>query len=165
MDAEEERELVRLKNLVGDLQRNSGHLEQNLEYERNQSACLHGTIQDLEARARAARTVIDALQLEIRGYIEQDVIAGGKYKSRLEAATQELRLITKAGLTSGCGCPIGKCLNYGSSVLAGACWFQWAEAHVLKRRAEIRLDEIYSQANHPARIAAANRARTEDPKP
>lgn len=160
---------------TGELQRENVRLTNDLAESRRQLERAEQIIQDKQAQIGRAREERDAYRvdvraleirnaaqaLEIRGYIEQDVLAGGKYRTRLEAATQELRMVTKAGLTSGCGCPIGQCLKWGGDSRMGACWAEWAEAYVMKRQGEIRIDVIRTQANHPARIAAADRQRRE----
>lgn len=154
-----QRENVALTNEVSALKRQAAELEQALRDQQALAAKIQSDREDLRIEVRALQLMCQRQAQEIRGYIEQDVVAGGKYKTRLEAATQELRLITKARLTSGCGCPIGTCLNYKNSILEGACWVQWAEAYVMKRQGELQIDAIRSQANHPARIAAADRSR------
>jgi hypothetical protein len=99
---------------------------------------------------------------EIRGYIEQDLVAGKKWRDKFEATATELRLLQKTGLSSGCGCPIGVCLGGArSTALGGGCWVLWAEGFVMKRRGEVIIDELRTQASHPARVAAARRERGE----
>lgn len=115
---------------------------------------------DLRQDNNDVRAVVAHQALEIRGYIEQDIVAGKKWRDRAEATAVELRLLNKTGLHSGCGCPIGVCLYKGSTALNGACWVEWAEGFVLKRRGEVRIDELRTQASHPARVAAAQRERT-----
>lgn len=95
---------------------------------------------------------------EIRGYIEQDTVAGGKYRAKLEQCMAEIHLLRKAGLHSGCSCPIGVCLQTNRAT-DGECWVRWADAYVMKRRGEILIDELQTQARHPARIAAARSAK------
>jgi hypothetical protein len=114
----------------------------------------------LQSACDAQRALIADQRQEIRGYIEQDVIAGKKWRDKFEAAAVEVRLLRKTGLSSGCSCPIGVCLGAGkSTALGGACWVQWAEGFVLKRRGELIIDELRTQASHPARVAAAQRQR------
>lgn len=116
--------------------------------------------QGLTIQMAEMRGIVQHQQQEIRGYIEQDIVAGKKWRDKFEAAAVELRLRQKTGLTSGCTCPIGVCLGGRSTALEGACWVAWAEGWVLKRTGEIKIDELRTQASHPARVAAALRARS-----
>lgn len=111
----------------------------------------------LRAEKNDMRAVIGHQATEIRGYIEQDLVAGKAWRDKFQATAVELRLLQKTGLMSGCGCPIGVCLGGASTASRGACWVQWAEGFVMKRRGELIIDELRTQASHPARVAAAQR--------
>lgn len=102
---------------------------------------------------------IDDLKKYALQFHEQDVAA--KYRAQISALKLELSLAQK-GLTSGCGCPIGKCARQGSDT--GSCWLLWAESHVSKRLAEIRIGELQRAATHPSRFRLAEQ-ELESPPP
>ena len=113
-----------------------------------------------QAAARAegerdqAYSQVAKLQEQLGAQMGHEQNISAKWQRLIEDVNQELRLRTKAKVSSACSCPIGTCLEWGGTKQEGACWFQWAEGHILKRAGELRVDFLRQMANHPARIAA-----------
>lgn len=90
-----------------------------------------------------------ALQLRTAQIVE-------KWRGKNQALAQELQL-AQVGLSSGCGCPIGQCQREKADARpdGSSCWLQWAESHLARRMADIRISELQRHAVHPSRFAGA----------
>lgn len=126
------------------------------------TAAVNEAAEERGAREQCERHIIK-LQEQLGAQMGHEQNISQKWQRMIAEVTQELRLRTKGKVSSACSCPIGTCLQYGGTAADGACWLQWAEAYILRRAGEIRIDAIRSLANHPARLAAV--ARGEGDKP
>jgi len=119
------------------------------------------------ARAQGERDQANAqiakLQEQLGAQMAHEQVISQKWQHMIQDVNQELRLRAKAKLSSACSCPIGTCLEWGGTKQEGACWFQWAEGHILKRAGELRIDFLRQMANHPARVAAVADGRGDEP--
>lgn len=104
---------------------------------------------DLAILNALAREIRSALGEKAKWEVEAIRIAD-KWRTRNQQLAQELQL-AQVGLTSGCGCPIGECQQRGAD--QGQCWMLWAEAHVLKRMANMRIGDLQNASHHPSRFA------------
>jgi len=123
-------------------------LAEQLEIARQRISHLESELSIASMEVRNLRR--DVAAHEMRG---QEIAA--KWRKRNQQLAVELQL-AQAGLTSGCGCPIGECQQRGSD--EGSCWLQWAEAHVLARMANMRIGDLQRAANHPRRFREARLA-------
>lgn len=98
-------------------------------------------------------TVAEKLREQLAVWELQGLKTKEAYEKPFEKLKQELRLAQR-GLTSGCGCPIGQCLNHANSVMAGECWLQWAASKALADWLTRSMDKMWSDGNHPRRFGA-----------
>lgn len=115
----------------------------------------------LREKARLEQ-LVRQLQHEITGYQMGSQDLASKWRGKVQAIENELKFAQR-GLTSGCGCPIGKCLKRGAD--GGSCWLQWAEGHLLKRMGSQRIDEVMRAGNHPRRFRELPNAQPADQSP
>lgn len=108
----------------------------------------------------ALRDTIGRLQQQITGYQMHEQTIAAKYRGKISALELELQLAQK-GLTSGCGCPIGQCVRKKGDT--GSCWLQWAESHLARRIADIRIGELQRFSVHPGRFRQAEQQALESP--
>ena len=124
-----------------------GLLEQQRELQdtRFRSASNQQIAKNLEKQLVRAKEELTGHQLREQGTID-------KWRTRNQTLATELQL-AQVGLTSGCGCPIGECQKRGTD--EGSCWLQWAEAHVLRRMANMRIGDLQNASRHPSRFRQA----------
>jgi hypothetical protein len=119
-------------------------------------------IQELEERVaelRGGAVVAQGVMAEIRGITAERatweveaIRIRDKYMPIVEAAKNELRAAQK-GLTSGCGCPIGVCLNPDKvGGIEPVCWAQWALTRAIVMAGTNALDKMKTDSMHPRRF-------------
>ena len=78
-----------------------------------------------KARAEGERdqaySQVAKLQEQLGAQMGHEQLISQKWQRKVN---QELRLRTKAKVSSACSCPSGVCLEWGGTKQAGACWFQ-----------------------------------------
>lgn len=133
--------------------RTVGELLEELEVMRHQMEAKVERIQDLEHDIATLRGFASQLREAIgekAKWETESIRIRDKWRTRNHQLAQELQL-AQVGLTSGCGCPIGECQQRGAD--QGQCWMLWAEAHVLKRMANMRIGDLQNASHHPTRFA------------
>lgn len=96
-----------------------------------------------------ANRIIARMQEQLTATQMHEQTVATKFRDKIEALQSEV-LLAQKGLTSGCGCPIGKCIRRNGDT--GSCWLQWAEGHLLKRMGSQRVDEVMRRGHHPGRF-------------
>lgn len=124
---------------------------------------LRSQFDELQGRLDEARGQVAKLQEQLGAQMGHEQNIAAKWRKLVEDVNTELRLRAKAKLSSACSCPIGVCLEWGGVKQDGACWFQWAEGHILKRAGELRIDFLRQMACHPARVAAIAQGHGDEP--
>lgn len=126
------------------------NLELRAKLARVEARLTHANIclDELRAYAKNFRTVIG----DRDAWEWRNQETAQRWRAKNQALARELQL-AQVGLSSGCGCPIGDC--QGMTSKGQACWQQWAESHLARRMADIRISEFQRHAVHPSRFAQA----------